>query len=109
MEVSMLKKLLLGVAFIGVASPSFAQSVPSIAVGVSNIPSNIACRTKVRSKYYEFGGTNMTESVSSNSQGSTINNLRSFVWCRETQAFIVVAGNDYTAASEIRDELLKLF
>lgn len=105
----MLKKLLLGVAVLGFASPSFAQTVPNISVGVSNISSTIACRTKVRSKYYEFGGTNMTESSSSNSQGATINNLRAFVWCRDTQAFIVVAGNDYTAASEIRDELLKLF
>lgn len=104
----MLKKLLLGAAVLGFASPSFAQSVPSVAVGSSVISSNISCRNKARTKYFEFGATNMSDS-SSNSQWATVNGMKAFVWCRDTQAFIVVSGPDYPAVSELRDEILKVF
>ena len=104
----MLKNLLLGVAVLGFASPSFAQVVPSVAVGSAVISSNIACRNKTRSKYLELGATNLSDS-SSNSQWANINSMKTLVWCRDTQAVIVVSGSDFTAVTELRDEIFKIF
>ena len=104
----MFKQFLLGVAVLGFASPSFAQSVPNIAVGVSPVASNIVCRNKAISKYFELGAKNMSD-VNSNSQWSIISNMRALVWCRDTQAFIAVSGPDNNAVGELRDEILKVF
>lgn len=104
----MYRALLLSVAILGISSPSFAQSVPTFATGVVNIGSNVACRNKARSKYFELGATSMSDS-NSNSQWATINGMRTSVWCRETQAFITVAGFDTNAIVELRDEIQKAY
>ena len=104
----MIKQLVLGMAILGVASPSFAQSVPTFATSVVNISSNVACRNKARSKYFELSATNMSD-PNNNSQWATINGMRTSVWCRETQAFITVAGFDVNAIVELRDELQKAY
>jgi len=104
----MIKKLLLGVAILGTATPSFAQSAPIISVAVANISSNVACRTKARSKYFELGGTRMAD-ANSNTQWATINGMSALVWCRETQAVINTAGSDSNSVYELRDEILKIF
>jgi len=104
----MIKKLLLGAAILGIASPSFAQTAPIIAVGVSNISSNVACRNKIRSKYFELGGTRLAD-ANSNTQWATINGISALVWCRETQAIINTAGSDSNSVYELRDEIMKAF
>lgn len=104
----MIKQMVLGMALFGVASPSFAQSVPTFATGVVNISSNVACRNKARSKYFELGATNMSD-ANANSQWATINGMRTSVWCRETHAIITVSGFDVSAITELRDEIQKAY
>ena len=106
----MIKKLLLGAAILGTATPSFAQTqtAPIISVAVVNISSNIACRNKTRAKYFELGGTRMAE-PNSNTQWATINGISALVWCRETQAVINTAGYDSNSVYELRDEIMKAF
>lgn len=104
----MFKKLLLGAAILGFASPSWAQSIPTFGNSVVDITSNVSCRNKIRSKYFELGATNMSE-ANNNSQWAIINGLRVNVWCRETQAFITVAGFATNAIVELRDEISKAF
>ena len=105
----MLKQLLLGAAVLGFASPSFAQTnVPAVTAYVSTINSNIACRNKVRAKYFELGATNMSNS-NDNAQWANINGMKALTWCRDTQAIIVVSGSDNSSIGELRDEILKVF
>ena len=104
----MIKQLVLGMAILGIASPSFAQSVPTFASGVVNISSNVSCRNKARSKYFELGATNMSD-ANANSQWAIINGMRTNIWCRENQAYITVAGFDVNAISELRDEIQKAY
>ena len=106
----MIKKLLLGAAILGTATPSLAQTQapPTISVAVANISSNIACRNKTRAKYFELGATRMAD-PNSNTQWATINGMSALVWCRETQAVINTAGFDSNSVYELRDEILKVF
>ena len=70
--------------------------------------SNISCRSKARSKYFELGARDMSDS-NNNSQWATVGNMRVLVWCRETQAIISVAGNSYDSVTEVRDVLGNAF
>ena len=106
----MIKKLLLGAAILGIATPSFAQTQnpPTISVAVANVSSNIACRNKIRAKYFELGATRMAD-ANSNTQWATINGMSALVWCRDTQAVINTAGSNYNSVYELRDEIFKIF
>lgn len=106
----MIKPLSIVATIILSATPSFAQSVgiPSMAVGVVDIVSNISCRNKARMKYFEIGARDMSPD-DSNSQWATIGSMKSFIWCRGNQAFVSVAGNNYNSVTELRDELRAAF
>ena len=82
--------------------------VPSMALGVVNITSNISCRAKARSKYFELGARDMSKD-DSNSQWGTVGSMQAVVWCRDTQAVLSVAGNSFNSVTELRDEIQKAF
>jgi hypothetical protein len=105
----MLRKLLLGLAILGVSTPSFAQtSVPTGTLTSVSISSNISCRNKSRSKYFELGATNMSN-ADDNGQWAIINGMRTLVWCRNTEAIITVIGFNLDSMNELRDEIKKAF
>jgi len=77
-------------------------------LSVVNIPNNISCRSKARSKYFELNARNMSND-SDNSQWGSIGSMQALVWCRDSQAIIAIAGNDYNSVAELRDEIKKAF
>jgi hypothetical protein len=81
---------------------------PAMAVSVVNINSNITCRSKARSKYLELGARGMEESTN-NYQWGIVGNMNSIVWCRENHAIISVAGDDFDAVVELKNELKGLY
>jgi hypothetical protein len=81
---------------------------PSMSLGVRATPNNIACRNTARSKLFELGARDMSDS-NNNSQWATVGNMRVLVWCRDTQAIISVAGNSYDSVTEVRDVLGNAF
>ena len=87
---------------------SGGSTPPSMSLGISATPNNISCRNTARSKLFEFGARDMSDS-NTNSQWATVSNMRVLVWCRDTQAIISVAGNSYDSVKELRDELQKAF
>ena len=105
----MIRKLLFGLAILGVSSPTFAQTtVPTGALTSVNISSNISCRNKARAKYFELGATNMS-GANDNDQWAIVNGMRTLVWCRNTEATIAVLGFNSTSLEELRDEIKKAF
>jgi hypothetical protein len=105
----MFKKLLLGLAILGVSTPTFAQtSVATGSLTSSVISSNISCRNKARSKYFELGATNMSN-PNDNDQWAIVNGMRTLVWCRNTEAIITVIGFNVDSLTELRDEIKKAF
>ena len=104
----MLKTILTTSAVALLSLPSVAHAGPAIAISVKDIDSNISCRNKARSKFLELGGTGLSSSTD-NSQWAGINDMTANVWCRGSQVIITVAGSDLNAASELRDELKKIY
>jgi len=104
----MIKQLLLGATILATATPSFALGAPVISAAVTTISSNVACRNKARSKYFELGARDMSNDTS-NAQWATVGNMQAVVWCRDTQAVIAVAGGSFNAVGELRDEISKAF
>ncbi len=91
------------------ASFSTNNSVPpSLALASVNIANNIACRARARAKYFELGARDMSNDTS-NGQWGIIGTMQAVVWCRDSQAVIAVAGNNYNSVSELRDEIQKAF
>ena len=81
---------------------------PAIALHEKAVANNIACRNAARSKFFELGARNMSPSEE-NAQFGIVGNMNSVVWCRGNRAIISVAGPDYGAVSELRDELARAF
>lgn len=90
------------------AFSSGGSTPPSMSLGVRATPNNIACRNTARSKLFELGARDMSDS-NNNSQWATVGNMRVLVWCRDTQAIISVAGNSYDSVTEVRDVLGNAF
>jgi hypothetical protein len=90
------------------ALSSGGSTPPSMSLGVRSTPNNIACRNTARSKFFELGARDMSDS-NSNSQWATVGNMKVLVWCRDTQAIISVAGDNYDSVTEVRDVLGKAF
>lgn len=84
------------------------SSVPSLTASVVNISNNISCRSKARAKYFELGARDMSNSED-NGQWGTVGNMQALVWCRDTQAIIVVGGQSTNSINELRDEIKKAF
>lgn len=114
----MIKSILIAVASAFVAAPAISVPIsqaslsndtpPSIVVSIVDTPSSFYCRTKARSKYFELGARDISNE-DSNSQWAVVGRSRSLVWCRGTQAIVIVTGSNYTAIDELRDELKKAF
>ena len=85
-----------------------SSTPPSMALGSAGVANNIACRSKARTKLFELGARDMSDS-NINSQWAIVGNMRVLVWCRETQAITSVAGSNYDSVKELRDELQKAF
>ena len=81
---------------------------PAIALHEKVVTNNIVCRNAARSKFFELGARNMSPSEE-NAQFGIVGNMNSVVWCRGNRAIISVAGPDYSAVSELRDELARAF
>jgi hypothetical protein len=90
------------------ALSSGGSNPPSMSLGVRSTPNNIACRNTARSKFFELGARDMSDS-NNNSQWATVGNMKVLVWCRDTQAIISVAGDNYDSVTEVRDVLGKAF
>ena len=87
---------------------SGGSTPPSMSLGVRSTPNNIACRNTARSKLFELGARDMSDS-NNNSQWATVGNMRVLVWCRDTQAIISVAGSNYDSVTEARDVIGNAF
>lgn len=90
------------------AFSSGGSTPPSMSLGVRATPNNISCRNAARSKMFELGARDMSDS-NNNSQWATVGNMKVLVWCRDTQAIISVAGDNYDSVTEVRDVLGKAF
>lgn len=90
------------------AALSGGDNPPSMYLAVRSINNNIACRNAARSKYFEVGARDMSSS-DNNSQWGTVGSMQAVVWCRDTQAIIVVAGGSGNSAEELRDTITKAF
>lgn len=86
----------------GVSTP------PIMSLGVRTTSNNIACRNTARSKLFELGARDMSDS-NNNSQWATVGNMRVLVWCRDTQVIISVAGSNYDSVTEARDVIGNAF
>jgi hypothetical protein len=87
---------------------ALAQSAPFITVSVVGTENSISCRIRARSKYLELGARDVSR-AESNSQWGTVGSMQALVWCRDTQAIIVVGGPDNGSVVELRDEIKKAF
>jgi hypothetical protein len=85
-----------------------AEDPPSLALGYDNVTSNIACRNKARSKFFELGARDMSP-PESNAQWATVGNMRAVAWCRENHVVIGVSGHSYNSVNELRDLIRKAF
>ena len=83
-------------------------TAPTMSLWETSVANNIACRNAARSKFFELGARNMSES-SSNSQWATIGNMKALAWCRDNRVIISVAGYNYDSVIELRDEIKKAF
>ena len=83
-------------------------TAPTMSLWETSVANNIACRNAARSKFFELGARNMSES-SSNSQWATVGNMKVVAWCRENRVVISVAGYNYDSVVELRDEVIKAF
>jgi hypothetical protein len=90
------------------SSVAASEVVPSMALSAVNIANNISCRSRARAKYFELGARDMSNDTS-NAQWAIVGNMQAVVWCRDIQAVIAVAGSNYSAVAELRDELQKVF
>jgi hypothetical protein len=81
---------------------------PALTLYAISSTSNISCRSKARSKYFELGARDMSKD-DSNAQWATVGTMQAVVWCRDTQAIIAVAGSNQTSVVELRDEIAKAF
>ena len=95
-------------ATFGFVSSAGSDVPPAMALNTVNITSNISCRAKARSKYFELGARDMSKD-DSNAQWGTVGTMQAVVWCRDTQAIIAVAGSNQSSAVELRDEIVKAF
>ena len=82
--------------------------VPSLTASVVGIPNNISCRSKTRAKYFEVGARDMS-GAEDNVQWGTVGSMKALVWCRDTQAIIVISGQNVNSINELREELKKAF
>jgi len=81
---------------------------PTMALYEKAVANNIACRNAARSKFFELGGKDLSQS-DSNAQWATIGNMKAIAWCRDNRVVISVAGYNYDSVSELRDEITKAF
>jgi hypothetical protein len=81
---------------------------PTMALYEKQVNNNIACRNAARSKYFELGAKDLSQS-DSNSQWATVGNMKVVAWCRENRVVISVAGYNYDSVVELRDEVIKAF
>jgi hypothetical protein len=97
-------------AAIGGMVSSFGNETiaPTMSLWEKPVANNIACRNAARSKFFEIGARNMSES-SSNSQWATVGNMKAIAWCRDNRVIISVAGYNYDSVVELRDEIKKAF
>lgn len=82
--------------------------VPSLTASVVGVPNNISCRSKARAKYFEVGARDMS-TPEDNAQWGTVGSMKALVWCRDTQAIIIVGGQSVNGINELRDELKRAF
>lgn len=85
-----------------------ANVPPTMALWEKPVANNIACRNAARSKFFELGARDMSDS-NNNAQWATVGNMKAIVWCRENRAIISVAGANYNSVAELRDEIGKAF
>lgn len=114
----MIKSILVAAASVLVAAPAISAPIeraslvndtpPFISASVVDTPSSFYCRTKARSKYFELGAREISNE-DSNSQWAIVGRNRALIWCRGSQAIIIVTGSNSTAIEELRDELKKAF
>ena len=81
---------------------------PTMSLYEVAVNNNIACRNAARTKFFELGARDMSTS-DNNAQWGIVNNMRALVWCRDTRAIIVVAGQNYDSVREVREALQKAF
>ena len=81
---------------------------PALTLYAISSTSNISCRSKARSKYFELGATDMSKDTE-NAQWGTFGNIQALVWCRGPEAVISVSGRSFNAVVEVKDELKKAF
>lgn len=96
-------------AVTSLASSSVATDpVPSLTASIVGVSNNISCRTKARAKYFEVGARDMS-GPEDNAQWGTVGSMKALVWCRDTQAVIIVGGQSVGGINELRDELKRAF